>query len=109
MIDCERYGKQPGEDTLTDYPTILDVLKDVVAQEEEAQIHKLPLNRQKTDFFYDWSKTGHYLMMWDNTQHMPVLLPTSRTAFTFYRGQGNQGDRNFYTRFYVPDVPEKCV
>lgn len=87
MIDWERYGKQPGEDTLTDYPTILDVLKDVVAQEEEAQIHKLPLNRQKTDFFYDWSKTGHYLLMRDSIQHMPVLLPTSRTAFTFYRGQ----------------------
>lgn len=87
MIDWERYGKQPGEDTLTDYPTILDVLKGVVAQEEEAQIHKLPLNRQKTDFFYDWSKTGHYLLMRDNIQHMPVLLPTSRTAFTFYRGQ----------------------
>ena len=87
MIDWERFGKQPTADTLKDYPTILDILKCMVAREEEAQLHKLPLNRQKTDFFYDWTKTGHYLMMQDNTQHLPVLLPTSRTAFTFYRGQ----------------------
>lgn len=87
MIGWERFGKQPKADTLKDYPTILDILKCVVAQEEEAQIHKLPLNRQKTDFFYDWTKTGHYLMMQDNQQGLPVLLPTSRTAFTFYRGQ----------------------
>ena len=87
MIDWSRFDKQPTEGTLKDYPNILDILKDVVAQEEEKQLFKLPLNRQKTDFFYDWSSTGHYLLMKDNTQHLPVLLPTSRTAFTFYRGQ----------------------
>ena len=87
MIDWSRFDKQPTAETLKDYPTILDILKDVVAQEEEKQLFKLPLNRERYDFFYDWSSTGHYLMMQDNTQHLPVLLPTSRTAFTFYRGQ----------------------
>lgn len=84
---------KPTAGTLKDYPTILDILKDVVAQEEETQIHKLPLNRQKTDFFYDWSKTGHYLLMRDEKQGIPVLLPTSRTAFTFYRGQSQYHEK----------------
>ena len=87
MIDWNRFDKQPTAETLKDYPTILDILKDVVAQEEDKQLHKLPLNREKIDYFYDWSRTGHYLMMYDNQQGLPVLLPTSRTAFTFFRGQ----------------------
>jgi len=87
MIDWDRFSKQPTPFTLKDYPTILDFLKYVVGQEEESQIHKLPLDRWKKDYFYDWSRTGHYLMMRDNTLGMPALLPTSRTAFTFYRGQ----------------------
>lgn len=93
MIDWKKFGKQPTADTLKDYPTILDILKDIVAQEEDTQIHKLPLNRQKTDFFYDWSKTGHYLLMRDEKQGIPVLLPTSRTAFTFYRGQSEYHEK----------------
>lgn len=93
MIDWKKFGKQPTADTLKDYPTILDILKDIVAQEEDTQIHKLPLNRQKTDFFYDWSKTRHYLLMRDEKQGIPVLLPTSRTAFTFYRGQSEYHEK----------------
>ena len=87
MINWRSFDKQPTADTLNDYPTILDILKDVVGQEEEEQIHKLPLNREKSDYFYDWSRTGHYLLMQDSLRKIPVLLPTSRTAFTFYRGQ----------------------
>ena len=93
MIDWSRFDMKPTTGTLKDYPTILDILKDVVAQEEETQIHKLPLNRQKTDFFYDWSKTGHYLLMRDEKQGIPVLLPTSRTVFTFYRGQSQYHEK----------------
>lgn len=87
MINWRSFDKQPTADTLNDYPTILDILKDVVGQEEEEQILKLPLNREKSDYFYDWSRTGHYLLMQDSLRKIPVLLPTSRTAFTFYRGQ----------------------
>lgn len=87
MIDWERFGEKPTEDTLKDYPTILDIVKDIVAQEEERQIHKLPLDREKKNYFYDFTRTGHYLLMRDDTHGMPVLLPTSRSAFTFYRGQ----------------------
>lgn len=92
---------KPTTGTLKDYPTILDILKDVVAQEEETQIHKLPLNRQKTDFFYDWSKTGHYLLMRDEKQGIPVLLPTSRTAFTFYRGQSEYHEMRSVCHHYI--------
>lgn len=87
MIEWSRFDKEPTAETLKDYPTILDILKDIVAQEEEEQLHKLPLNREWNDYFYDWSRTGHYLMMYDRQQRLPVLLPTSRTAFTFFRGQ----------------------
>ena len=87
MVDWGRFSKQPTTETLKDYPTILDILKDVVAQEEIEQLHKLPLNRERGDYFYDWSRTGHYVMLEDRILRVPVLLPTSRTALTFYRGQ----------------------
>lgn len=87
MIDWERFDKKPTKDTLKDYPSILDIVKDIVAQEEKRQIHKLPLDRAKKNYFYDFTRTGHYLLMRDDTHGMPVLLPTSRSAFTFYRGQ----------------------
>ena len=77
----------PTQDTLMRYPTILDILKGVVAEEEEEQIRKLPLDRERKDYFYDWSRTGHYLLMRDTTHNLPALHPTSRTPFTFYRGQ----------------------
>ena len=67
MIDWERFGEKPTEDTLKDYPTILDIVKDIVAQEEERQIHKLPLDRAKKNYFYDFTRTGHYLLMRDDT------------------------------------------
>ena len=35
----------PTQDTLMRYPTILDILKGVVAEEEEEQIRKLPIDR----------------------------------------------------------------
>lgn len=110
MIEWERFGKQPTAYTLKDYPTILDVLKDVVAQEEEQQIHKLPLNRIKTDYFYDWSKTGHYLLMWDEKHGIPVLLPTSRTVFTFYRGQSEYHEQCLPSLYrFKGDILEKEI
>lgn len=87
MIDWNRYDKQPTADTLQDYPTILNILEDVVAQEEDKQLFKLPLYREIKNHFYDWSRTGHYLLVRDSQHGLPVLLPTSRTPFTFYRGQ----------------------
>lgn len=87
MIEWDKFNKIPTEDTLKDYPTILDILKDVVAHEEEGQLFKLPLSREKNDFFYDWSRTGHYLLTRDGKSGLLALLPTSRTPFTFYRGQ----------------------
>lgn len=87
MTGWDRFSKLPTTDTLKDYPTILDILKAVVAREEETQLHKLPLDRERNDYFYDGFRIGHYLLMQDRTQGLPSLLPTSRTPFTFYRGQ----------------------
>lgn len=50
MIDWGKFDKKPTEETLKDYPTILDILKKVVSQEEEKQLFKLPLNRERNDY-----------------------------------------------------------
>lgn len=99
MIEWKEFGEQPAEETLRNYPTILDIVKDVVALEEKKQIHKLPLYREKNDSFYDWSRTGHYLMLQDRKLGLPVLLPTSRTSLTFYRGQSEYHERCLPSRY----------
>lgn len=82
----------PSADSLSTYPTLLDVLKDVVATEERDQLYKYPLNRA-SDMFYDWSRTGKYNLVQDIAAQMPIMMPISRTPYTLYRGQSRFFDK----------------
>lgn len=92
MIDWMKFGTVPTEENLSTYPTILDILEDVVAMEEAEQLYKMPLDRIARDDYYDWTRVGHYIMTYDNVMNMPTLMPTSRTPYTFYRGQSKYHD-----------------
>ena len=86
MIDWKAFNSIPTEDTLQEYPTILDILKDVVAQEEDMALYDMPLDKERTSL-HDMRRVGHYVMIFDHRMNMPLLNPTSRSIFTYYRGQ----------------------
>lgn len=90
MIDWSRYSNRPTMETLSSYPTILDILKDVVEGEEREQLHKMPLDRGVCrDIGYDLTRVGRYFLLRSDALGFPVLMPTSRTPFTLYRGQNH--------------------
>ena len=86
MIDWKQYSNKPTESTLSLYPSLLDVIKNEVGEEEKNQLYKFPLDRLQ-NMLYDLDKVGRYFMVQDDLFQQPVMMPTSRTPFTFYRGQ----------------------
>ena len=86
MIDWKQYSKKPTEATLSLYPSLLDVIKQEVEEEEKTQLYKYPLDRPHI-MLYDFDKVGRYFMVQDDLSKLPVMMPMSRTPFTFYRGQ----------------------
>ena len=90
MIDWSRYSSRPTVETISSYPTILDILKDVVEEEEREQLHKMPLDRGVCSAIgYDFTRIGRYFLLKNDALGFPVLMPTSRTPYTFYRGQNH--------------------
>ena len=89
MIDWSRYSNRPTLETISSYPTILDILKDVVEEEEQEQLHKMPLSKGIYSAGYDLTRVGRYSLLKDDTLGLPVLMPTSRTPYTLYRGQNH--------------------
>lgn len=86
MIDWKQYSKKPTEATLSLYPSLLDVIKQEVEEEEKNQLYKYPLDRPHT-MLYDFDKVGRYFMVQDDLSKLPLMMPMSRTPFTYYRGQ----------------------
>lgn len=86
MIDWKQYPEKPTEATLSLFPSLIDVIKQEVEEEEKKQLYKYPLDRPHT-MLYDFDKVGRYFMVQDDLSKLPVMMPMSRTPFTFYRGQ----------------------
>ena len=86
MIDWTQFSCKPSETTLSSYPSLLDVVEKVVEEEEKDQLFKFPLGRPRT-ISYNLDKVGRYCMVYDDLTHLPIMMPMSRTPFTFYRGQ----------------------
>lgn len=88
MIDWSKYCIKPEADTILDYPTIVDVIEDILEYEEQhLKLTKFPLSGNRTEL-YDMEEPGHYFVIHreDNPQ-MAVLYPTGRNPMTFYRGE----------------------
>lgn len=86
MIDWTRYSTEPTDSTLGDYPTAIDILKDIVGMEEEEAMYEMPLSMPKL-FLSNMYEKGKYIM--ERVDHLgfPVLRPLSRSPFTYFRGQ----------------------
>ena len=110
MIDWSHYNNRPTLENISSYPTILDILKDVVGEEEQEQLHKLPLSKGAYSAIgYDLTRVGRYFLLKDNTVSFPVLMPTSRTPYTFYRGQNHYYEpcKPSLNRFKEEDLPKE--
>ena len=86
MIDWKQYSNKPTESTISLYPSLLDVIKNEVEEEEKSQQYKFPLNRSH-NMLYDLKKVGKYCLVHDDFTQLPIMMPMSRTPLTFYRGQ----------------------
>ena len=110
MIDWIRYSNRPTLENISLYPTILDILKDVVEEEEQEQLHKMPLSRGVCSAIgYDLTRVGRYFLLRDDALEFPVLMPTSRTPYTFYRGQNHYYEpcKPSLNRFKEEDLPKE--
>lgn len=88
MIDWSKYSTKPEADTIQDYPTIVDVIEDILEYEEQhLKLTKFPLSDNRT-WLYDMEEPGHYIVMSQNKgSEEAVLYPTGRNPMTFYRGE----------------------
>lgn len=93
MIDWVKYSVKPQISTIQDYPTIVDVLEDILEDEEEkASLTKYPLTDSRTEL-YNIEEPGHYFVMRSESDPQRVLLyPTGRNALTFFRGESGAYD-----------------
>lgn len=86
MIDWKKYSTVPTDSTLNDYPTAIDILKDIVGMEEEEAKNEMPLSKMKNPL-PNFCEKGRYLMERADHLGFPVLRPLSRSPFTYFRGQ----------------------
>ena len=86
MIDWNRWGKIPKND-IEQYPTIIDILQDIIQEEESHDLNRYPLLHQE-NVLTRMMQDGYCLLMAsDNANGEVELMPTSRTPMVFYRGQ----------------------
>ena len=88
MIDWSKCSIKPETDTIQDYPTIVDVIEDILEYEEQhLKLTKFPLSESRTEL-YDLEEPGHYFVLHrEDDPQMAVLYPTGRNPMTFYRGE----------------------
>ena len=88
MIEWNKYSIKPEADTIQDYPTIVDVLEDILEYEEQhLKLTKFPLSGNHTEL-YNMEEPGHYFVIQrEDNPRMAVLYPTGRNPMTFYRGE----------------------
>ena len=88
MIDWCKYSIKPEADTIQDYPTIVDVIEDILEYEElHLELSKYPLSECRT-ILHDIEEPGHYFVIQsDDDPKMAWLYPTGRKPMTFYRGE----------------------
>lgn len=93
MIDWSCYSIKPNDGNLQKYPTIVDLLQDIMEYEEEhLHLTKYPLSCSRTEL-YEMEEPGHYFVMQnENDTHKAVLYPTGRNPMTFYRGESKCND-----------------
>lgn len=88
MMDWSKYRTKPEADTIQDYPTIVDVIEDILEYEEQHLVlSKYPLSENHTEL-YDMEEPDHYFVFHrEDDFKMALLYPTGRNPMTFYRGE----------------------
>lgn len=105
MIDWSKYSIKPEKDTIQDYPTIVDVIEDILEYEEQhLKLTKFPLSGNRTEL-YDMEEPGHYFVIHrEDAPQMAVLYPTGRNPMTFYRGESKYHEKCVPSLLRTDDV-----
>ncbi len=87
MIDWTKWTREPDGNT-EEYPTIVDIVNDIIQKEEQHLFCKYPLNHYH--FGRELECPGRFVMIsrTGDNEHLE-LLPTSKSKLTYYRGQND--------------------
>lgn len=87
MIDWSQWAEEPNKSNLNEYPTITDIVEDIIGEEEDRVENKYPLLHNRT-IFSKLKTNGCYFMMSQTGDNTNIeLLPASKSGMTYYRGQ----------------------
>ena len=76
MIDWNRWGKIPSND-IEQYPTIIDIIQDIIQEEESHILNRYPLLHQE-NVLTQITRDGHYLLMANILMANPIERPPKR-------------------------------
>jgi len=93
MRDWSEYSALPTEQTIGSYPTVLDILKSIVAESEEMQKMRTPFDRLRDGFGYNWFRVGFNQLVRSDKLGINLMAPTSRTPNILFRGQSRFYDK----------------
>lgn len=100
MLDWKRFSIKPDRRCLEDYPTIVDIMEDILETEEEYP--QYPLAEDRT-FLYKVKEPGHFCLLHDDDPEKIQLFPTGRNAFSFYRGESKYYDKSIPSLLRIKD------
>ena len=88
MINWNKYSTEPTNSNLLEYPTIIDVVEDILNYENaNTQLSMFPLAKDRT-WLYKMEEPGHYMAVHTKDDMWMVdLCPTGRCPFTLDRGE----------------------
>lgn len=87
MMDWSKWASEPDDNNRNEYPTIIDIIEDIIREEDSRVSDKYPLLHNRTPLSL-LERPGCYFIMSPTGDNNNVeLLPVSKSRMTFYRGQ----------------------
>lgn len=104
MIDWKQWSEKPNESNISKYPTITDIVEDIIKDEESDLVNKYPLSHNKT-FISKLERLGKYCLVISSEDSNDMeLIPASKSRLTLYRGQNEYYDKCLPSLFRCNDA-----
>lgn len=86
IVDLKTFCQKPTPQNIEEYPTILDILDSLAAEDAKDLRYSFPLMKEEQGFLHDLFCPGKYLLLTRGSMKAE-LLPTSFSPYSFFRGQ----------------------
>lgn len=87
MMDWSKWASEPDDNNRNEYPTIIDIIEDIIREEDSRVSDKYPLLHNYTPLSL-LERSGHYIIMSPTGDNNNLeLLPVGKSRMTYYRGQ----------------------